>query len=344
MKLKSKHLVLIVFLIRSGMYSQSTPNDTIGCEHHGLSCSNDPTPAGVMISHVHMKNEWMISYRYMRMNMNGMQSGTGAVNKSDVLSSYTASSEFMQMDMHMLMLMYGLSDRLTLMGMFHYNSNYMKMSMKMGNTLHKHGMNSSGVGDIKLSALYALVKETDAQLLASIGLSAPLGSIRVKGEARGMMYPGERLPYQMQLGSGSFDVMPGLSYLRQRNKVTLSAQSFATLRTGYNVLGYKLGNEVTVNVWGAWQWLTFLSSSLRIEAYGVEHISGKDRELNPHQEISANPSNYGGQRLSCFVGSSLQFKKGVLSKHKLNAEFGIPVYQYLNGYQMPYTKDRKSVV
>lgn len=279
----------------------------------------------------------MISYRYMRMNMNGMQNGTGAVKKSDVLSSYTASSEFMQMDMHMLMLMYGLSDRLTLMGMFHYNSNYMKMSMKKGNTFHKHGMNSSGVGDIKLSALYALVKEPDMQLLASIGLSAPLGNIRVKGEAGSMMYPGERLPYQMQLGSGSFDVMPGVSYLRQKNKVTFSAQSFATVRTGYNKLGYKLGNDITVNVWGALQWLPFLSSTLRLEAYGAEKISGKDNELNPFQEISANPANYGGRRLSCFIGSSLQFKKRSISRHKLNVEFGIPLYQYLNGYQMPFT-------
>lgn len=337
MKSTTNYFVFVTLFIVACTQAQTLQNDTRVCETHGFCCSSDPTPAGVMVSHVHMKNEWMLSYRFMHMNMDGMQSGTGVANKPDVLSSYTASSEFMQMNMHMLMLMYGVSDKLTLMGMFHYNSNYMKMSMKMGNTFHRHGMNSSGLGDVKLSVLYTLIKEPYAQLLANLGLSIPLGSIRVKGEAGSMMYPGERLPYQMQLGSGSFDVLPCVSYLVQKNKVVLSAQAFATLRTGYNALGYKLGNDVTVNAWGAWQWLSFLSSSIRLEAYGAEQISGKDDALNPYQEISANPENYGGRRLSCFVGSSLQFKQGILSKHKLAAEFGIPLYQYLNGYQMPYT-------
>ena len=84
-------------------------------------CINNLTPAGVMVSHVHPKNEWMLSYRFMDMAMLGVLSGTKKMDELDVFNLYLMNSKKMRMDMHMLMGMYGLTDRLTAMVMLNYN-------------------------------------------------------------------------------------------------------------------------------------------------------------------------------------------------------------------------------
>ena len=63
-------------------------------------CATDPTPAGVMISHLHPKKQFMLSYRYMSMQMGHMQSGTQRVSDMQVYNTYVMSSSSMRMDMH----------------------------------------------------------------------------------------------------------------------------------------------------------------------------------------------------------------------------------------------------
>ena len=329
-------LFLILVLIKT-LPAQQSARDTTVCQIYDLCCSNDPTPSGVMISHVHQKNEWMLSYRFMRMNMDGILNGSNAMSDNEVFNSYTAVPKTMQMNMHMLMVMYGLTNKITLMGMFNYNSNYMKMSMKMGNSMHNHTMNSSGFGDAKITALYSLVKKSNSQFLLSLGLSIPTGNINLKGKSNSMMYPNERYPYNMQLGSGTFDLMPCISYLTQKNKWFFSSQLLSTIRTSNNSVGYRYGNDLTFNSWTAWQWLSFISSSLRIESSISEKITGIDTTLNQFTEISANTSNYGGKKIYGYLGSCVQPQKGFLKNTKLSFEYGLPLYQNVNGIQMKQT-------
>jgi len=196
----------------ANLKAQTEEADTTSCSKGNCCCGNDPTPAGVMISHVHTKNEWMISYRYMGMNMSGVEDGHTSLSQSDVLANYRSSPDLMQMQMHMGMLMYGITDRLTVMGMFNYVSNYMEMTMPVGSHLHHHSMSSTGIGDAKLYALYALKKNMFRQMIASLGFNLPSGSISVKGPAGAMMYPDQRYAYSMQLGSGTVELLPGITY------------------------------------------------------------------------------------------------------------------------------------
>lgn len=304
------------------------------CKEQGLCCDNDPTPAGVMISHAHAKNEWMASYRYMNMAMSGVMKGDGIISGSEVLQQYNATPKEMRMNMHMFMLMYGITDRLTVMGMLHYNSTWMKMNMKMGAGFHSHTMKTSGIGDVKLNAIYALLKQHHRQLLLSLGSSLPMGSTNFKGKAGSMMYPEQRYPYNMQAGTGTMDVSGNLCYLARRGNFYYSIQAQATVRTTNNAIGYRYGNEYGVIAWTAYHWLPVLSSSLRLEAVLSDRIHGSDPMLDPTLEIAANPANYGGRRLNTYVGFVFQSDRQFLTSSKFCLEFGLPVYQYYNGYQM----------
>ena len=130
--------------------AQINPSDSTCANEAYCSCGDYEIPAGVMISHTHMKGEWMVSYRWMRMNMAGVIRGTQDLSQTDVLSDYQTSPDFMRMRMHMLMLMYGVTDKLTFMAMLNYTSNYMEMTMPSGSRFHQHGMSSAGLADTRI--------------------------------------------------------------------------------------------------------------------------------------------------------------------------------------------------
>lgn len=337
------YLVLVLLFHLSVLSFSQTVADSSSCNNDCL-CTADVTPSGIMISHVHKKNEWMVSYKYMNMRMENILSGTNRMDHTSVFNEYLMSPASMQMDMHMIMGMYGLSDKITLMAMVNYNTAVMNMVMLpgamhnmdgsvMGNGTMDHQMNTSGPGDIQLHCMYGLVNDNYHQLLIGTGISIPLGSTEMKGHEKGM-YQHQRLPYSMQTGSGTLDILPVLNYLYEKGAFTFSSQVAPIIRTGLNATGYRLGNEVTFNNWLACQWSSSFSSSMRLEGYSGDRIHGKDATLYSIYEPSANPANYGGQKINGFIGTNFYITKGALKNNRLGVEYGIPFYQNLNGPQM----------
>ena len=93
-------------------------------------------PIGVMGDHMHDAGEWMVSYRYMNMEMEGNRNGTDRVSPEAIVSG--SANPFappanlrvvpteMTMEMHMLGAMYAPSDDVTLMAMLPYLENDMR--------------------------------------------------------------------------------------------------------------------------------------------------------------------------------------------------------------------------
>jgi hypothetical protein len=338
---KQLQLLLVLALLatqRQSLFAQ-TDTDSSSCINFSC-CTTDLTPSGVMISHVHNKNEWMLSYKYMNMWMSDLATGTSGIDKEKLFNAYLMLPEKMNMQMHMLMGMYGITDKLTVMAMFNYQVNSMEMSM-YSMSGHVHGnastggslMRTKGIGDSKLHVLYRLLGKENCQLLISMGASLPTGTIQLTGTLDDAMYPDANYPYGMQMGSGTLDVLPTLNYLYQKNKLALSASVSGTYRVGYNSVGYQLGNEAIVNGWMAYQWFGLLSSSVRLQGSVTDDISGKDPNLYAYMEPSANPKNYGGTTINAYAGSTLHFKKA-LKNNRLSIECGMPVYQNMNGIQL----------
>jgi hypothetical protein len=332
---------MLSFCTQTGdVFAQSTVCSDFNCHHS----KHDFTPASVMISNPHSKQEWMLSYKYMNMRMQDLISGTHKVTNKDVSANYHMLPDNMRMDMHMLMGMYGVSNRLTLMGMLNYNVIKMNMSISTASshrhtlgsdtTMTTHFMQTAGLGDFIGSIIYNLMKLPNDQLLLSAGLSLPLGSISVKGASTDAMYPNRNYPYSMQLGSGTFDVLPCVNYLHEKAKWTSSIQMAGIIRIGYNSMGYKLGNEIILNTWFAYQWHSLLSSSVRLQGSWVDKIKGYDSTLYASNEPAAKVDNYGGKKINVALGSVIQFKKGFLRGHRLAIESMLPIYQNFNGIQM----------
>ncbi|MEA5597889.1 transporter [Rivularia sp. UHCC 0363] len=286
-------------------------------------------PIGVMGEHTHKKGEFMFSYRYMLMKMDGNRDGTKSISDREVLQQYMVTPVDMTMQMHMVGAMYGVSDDVTLMAMVPYVSKEMEHLTRMGG---RFTTNSEGFGDIKTTALYTIFNQDQQRIHLNLGASFPTGSINERDDTP--VGKDQILPYPMQIGSGTFDLLPGITYLGQSEKGSWGAQALTTLRLGKNDNGYRLGNQYQVSGWIARNWTDWLSTSLRLTGATWGNIDGADSRLNPMMIPTADPNRRGGTQLNLGFGVNLYAPEGNLKGSRLAMEFELPIYRSLDGPQL----------
>ncbi|MEQ1559005.1 MAG: DUF3570 domain-containing protein [Methyloglobulus sp.] len=266
---------------------QSIGNSGNKSEHNDHAHHRNTAPAGVLFSHMLDKaDSFMVGYRYMRnQDAGNMLHGTEAVGKEDLLANGCAGYPCqlkaldMTMNMHMLDLMYAPTDWLNLMLM----PQFVDMEMHMGfigeppknhghggghSTLHNHA--SGGVGDTGMYALVKIFANADQHLHLGIGFSAPTGDVGVTQTASNnhstgsSLYKNGLMHYGMQLGSGTWDFKPSLTYTGQHNDWSWGAQLNGTKRLeGKNKSGYALGDIFQSSVWGGYGLTHWLSATVR---------------------------------------------------------------------------------
>ncbi|MDJ0798369.1 MAG: transporter [Calothrix sp. MO_167.B12] len=286
-------------------------------------------PIGVMGEHTHGKGEFMFSYRYMLMSMNGNRDGTDKLSDSEVLQQFMVTPTKMTMEMHMFGAMYAPSDNLTLMAMVPYVVKDMDHITRSG---VRFTTNSEGFGDIKTSALYKIFDDNNQRIHLNLGASFPTGSINERDDTPAGN--NQILPYPMQIGSGTFDLLPGITYLGQSKQNSWGAQAMGTLRLGENSNGYRLGNQFLLTGWVARNWTEWLGTSLRLTGRTWGNIDGEDDRLNPMMIPTADPDRRGGTQLDIGFGVNLYAPKGDLKGSRLAVEFELPLYRSLDGPQL----------
>lgn len=282
--------------------------------------SDEHAPIGVMGDHFHQEGEWMVSYRYMSMAMEGLRSGSHSVSTESGLGAYMMVPESMQMDMHMVGAMYGVSDAVTVMVMLPYLSNEMDIRNRMGQTISR---DSEGVGDVKLSGLVRALEMGRHRVHMNVGVSLPTGAIDETGP------DGARLPYPMQLGSGSIDLMPGITWVSQQDWGVYGMQVLGTIRTGQNAEGYTLGNRFEGGPWVQKRMGARWSVSGRLTYLNWGKIQGRDMQIS-NGPSTGDEDNFGGSRVDAGVGVNFLTQRG----HRFAAEYLLPVFQDLNGLQL----------
>lgn len=289
-------------------------------------------PIGVMGDHTHKTGEWMLSYRYMNMLMKGNKEGSDNLTPAEVRAKgYMMAPLDMTMDMHIFGGMYGVNDQLTIMGMLPYIEKDMTM-LGMGGAISS--MESDGFGDAKFTAMYK-AREWDHSrqtIQLNAGISLPTGSTDEEGTN------GLKLPYPMQLGSGTYDLLPALVYKGYNENWSWGSKASAVLRIGENSDNYSLGNEYGLTVWGARKLNDSFSLSARLDGKDWGDIDGEDPELAARATSNMSPvfktSLRGGTRVDAFLGVNYQVTSGALKGHRLALEVGAPIYEYLDGPQL----------
>ena len=285
-------------------------------------------PIGVMGDHPHEEGGVMLSYRFMRMSMNGNRDHTRRVSTGSVHRGFPVAPVDMDMEMHMLGAMWAPRDDLTLMAMLPFTRLDMKHRTRTGRSFTTR---ANGIGDVKVTALIRLLDRGQHHVHLNAGVSIPTGSISVKDDTpMGRV----RLPYPMQLGSGTWDLLPGITYTGSRKAISWGSQLRGTLRTGINSKGVRWGNRWGATGWLGWEFAPWVSTSLRLDYQDWRGIRGDDDDLNRGLVPTADPDLRAGRRLDLLWGLNLLATGGVLEGHRLAFEVGRPVVQHLDGPQL----------
>lgn len=282
------------------------------------------------IHHIHEAGEFMFSYRHGTMSMDGMRDGTSNYSMMDVHDAgYMVAPLSMDMTMEMFGIMYSPSDKLTLMAMMNWTEKTMDLNRRMMMMDTPFRTESSGLGDLKFEALYALQKNDNTQFIISFGLSLPTGEINNRDDTP--MANNTLLPYGMQLGSGTVDPKLALTYIKTLEAYSYGAHVESVFRLYDNYREYHLGNEYKMTLWSTY----FLNDSLalvgRFDFKKWDNISGEDSELKMMSGMNPNadPDLLGGFEIT--TGLGLTYLKG---NWQLNAGFDTPLYEDFDGIQM----------
>lgn len=327
--------------------------------HSGGPVPESHAPAGVMADHTHKAGEVMTGYRYLRSEYSGLYAGSEVVGAHELaMAGYSMMPTGMTMEMTMLDIMYAPTDHLTLMLM----PMYMSMDMDMTGTGMSHGMDhggmqgmssipdmsgmddmdghghthtgghshgTSGWGDTVVSALYNWTPGGQHQLITTLGISLPTGSVDEKNA------DGTFVHYGMQLGSGTFDALPSITYTGYSGIVSWGAQVSAEIRLeDENDSGFAFGDKTMATVWGAVRVTDWLSFSGRVEWSDQDAISGHYNGPHNHSSPSDLQANYGGEFIDAGIGFNTVVTGGNFRGVRIGAEWITRVEEDYNGYQL----------
>jgi len=318
----SRTTLLTLLALSSALLLSITANAAQTRHHHGSNA-----PIGIMGDHLMHENEWMLSYRFMNMNMEGNRTGTKRVNVSN--TDFMVAPRKMKMAMHMLGGMFGINNDMTVMTMLPVIHTDMDLEIIAANPMQGTLFNteSSGIGDLKISAAW---KNKTINALLSAGLSVPTGSIDERSPIPVSAGVAVHSPYPMQLGSGTYDVLLGITRTGLVDNLNWGVQARATIRTGANDNDYTLGNVFNIAAWLGTSITESIAGSLRINASNWENIDGSDTKLAAAPTVPTKNTNIrGGTRIDTLLGLDT-----TLGNNVLGIEIGIPVYQNLDGPQL----------
>lgn len=314
--------------------------------------SGHTAPAGVMYSHMlPSAGDVMVAYRYMYGRRSGdVLNGTNNASDLDVVNNGCSDDvqcrfvpTYMEMGMHMINIMYAPTDWLNLMIMPTFVDKEMNLRELEGRPppvdgVHEHtgigGHTTGGVGDTVISSMFKLVDQSGHHLHLGLGLSAPTGDVdlefrRIAREDGGIVH------YGMQLGSGTWDFLPNLTYTGAYNKWSWGAQIKGEVRMQTeNESGYRLGNELETSVWGSYKITNWLSGSIRGIYSAQSAIKGSFNTFNAQSGPMDFPANYGGHYGDIGFGVNASIPRGDLVGNSFAFEWLQPIVDNVNGYQI----------
>jgi hypothetical protein len=336
--------------------------------HHGHGVH---APAGVMFDHMLSKaGEMMVGYRYMYGSQGGtMLHGSSSTDNQAIVGNGCSPNPCfltptdMSMHMHMLDLMYAPTDWLTLMLMPQFVDMSMDMARLRGSEFDSEANNNvgnpidpnsgepiniaahiphhvqnshetGGIGDLGMYALFRLFDDGTHHVHVTTGLSAPTGDVDIQFR-RNHQIDGGFMDYGMQLGSGTWDFKPSLTYTGHADQWSWGGQINGTVRMeDQNESGYALGDIFQSTAWGSYGFTDWLTASVR----GVYTLQGAikgnyDGLINQFSTVDY-PSNYGGKYWDVGFGLSAVVPSGDLAGNRVSVEWLQPVEDNVNGYQL----------
>ena len=287
-------------------------------------------PVNMRASYTLDHNRVLLAYSFERVASEGIIDGTSSRSSLSVINSGFASSPTsVDRDRHTFYAMWSPFDDLTFRFELPFEHVVVEQDyLTAAGPMASYKTESDGFGDIQAWVLYRVAHTDRTNVHLNVGLSLPSGSInetQVTAQSAGQLI---RLPYPLQMGSGTVDLMPGVTYRGRWERLEWGGQALGTLRAGTNSQGYTLGNLVEVTSYGAWKWVDWMSTSFTLQWRQEFNGSGADPLINPTSSPIAQLGTHASQRLDALFGLALTPTGGFLRNTRWVVNAGLPAYQW----------------
>lgn len=293
-------------------------------------------------------DRWSVGYRYIRADFSGHRDGTDNLSNGQVL--FPGGEAVRSSDNYPILPTEILQEAFVTELGFYPNEKFsvnVLVPYIQQDTEHisivpgfsDFTIRSEGIGDISVTPSLIVWNKSKHFVTLNSGMSLPLGAINETGDSPA---PGSAnlLPYTMQLGSGTFDLLPGIGYFGTKDRLSWGAQALGTIRLGRNYRGYTLGDRLSFKTWLRVKVFEWMEPSLSLGAQIWDRIEGVDSSFAAFAlpgayfpASVADPTKFGGEKVSIMPGIRFSWPRGALEGHTLAFDGGVPIYQRLNGPQ-----------
>lgn len=188
-----------------------------------------------------------------------------------------------------------------------------------------------GIGDLRLMAVTPVSVAPAHFTLIDIGMTAPTGSINEYFTSA----PNQRAAYNMQLGSGTPDLVVGATVTNTSNQLVSSARGQITVRGGRNANGYALGNDFLSKISSIYNVNSYFSSGLVGNYHIRGAVVGKDEKYELHNNYVSPVTTIAGDGHQFYHEAQQNWDVNIMAKAQtpsfsnFNAtlEVGVPVAQ-----------------
>ncbi|HVU87076.1 MAG TPA: hypothetical protein VHD36_07130 [Pirellulales bacterium] len=286
-------------------------------------------PIGVTQDATLRSGQFLFSYRFNYQSFNDNFVGSHKVSDASVGAVYPFTPTHLETNRNLLILQYGVTDDLTIFGQLpfqHSNLDY----TQTGGADFRTGFTEPA--DITISGMYVLWRGNRQQIHSNFGMNFPVGFLDSQSDQPSPTLP--NLPYVIRTGSGTYDILPGLTYRGQTDQWTWGVQSIGTVRTGSNRLDYRLGDQVDLTSWISRRFGERLSTSFRLDWQWWDGVRNADPRLDQALSPTNDPLLQGGNRLDLLFGVNLFLPNTRLPGQRISVEAGAPAFQNLHGPQL----------
>ena len=343
-KTQTKSTCLIAFFLAYLSFTQATTAQVTPNELSRLSLEE---LLGVEIEDISDNKRWLVSYEFRHLNVGQYQTGTDRLTFDDVQftpgetrteTNYPIVPTYIKQSVHA----FSIGREITNSFALSISVPFVKQSTQHISFIPgfaEFEIKSDGVGDIAVLSQYKFHRTATAHGSFGLGISFPVGSINRLGDTpRAGTGTLERLPYTMQIGSGTYDFLANIAYERDVNTWAVGLAGSATIRTGMNNNGYRLGDNYGIEVSARYKAWARVRPALSVSLRTTQHIKGGDESLLvpgtpfPFGASITDPDNYGGEKAK--LGGSLTFCIKATCGLNFTIRAALPFYQNLDGIQL----------
>lgn len=321
-------------IIRAGLLAGglSVGTQALALGECGLSCCL----AGANSSGVTLAENFGLAVQYEYSDMQTIRAGSSEISPDAVLDRFWTPGSMYSVPTKMTMEKLSfigarpINERWSMVGIVPYLRNNMDMRMRnaMGMTMDMVMEEIAGLGDVSLLAFYtaytdAPVRPTE-RLTLGFGVKAPTG----KNDYR--TASGNYVHAMMQLGSGSWDGLFTLNYMRAFYPLVTQVSAFYHLTTEGDE-GYEFGDQMGVDLIARYQVASYVNLGLELNTIHTKKDVDHDGKYSrPATSMVDNTENTGLTSVSISPGIQYRIPK---TNGSVELKYQKPVYQYVNGYQ-----------